>query len=354
MDSLLKKHAGVAGLPPGTVVYLGDQRVEQAQITVIDYNATEIKEEILTSAADCQAYVGKSSVTWINVVGLHDTDLLQEIGDAFGLHPLVLEDVANTGQRPKMEDHADYIFMALKMLYRPEDDDGVVAEQISMVLGTNYVLTFQEVRDDVFDRIRERIRTSAGRIREEGCDYLAYALVDSIVDNYFAVLEALGDRIEALHDAVTAKAKPETLTEIHQLKREMVYLRKCLWPLREMVGNLESAENKLIDEKLAPYIRNVYGHTIQIIDNLESLRDMLSGTLDIYMTVVSNRMNEVMRVLTVIATIFMPLTFVAGIYGMNFEVMPELKWPWGYAMAWSIMITMAIGMTIFFKRKRWF
>jgi magnesium transporter len=353
MDSLLKKHSGVAGLPPGTVVYLGDQRVEQTQISVIDYSAGEIKEQVLTSADECQAYVGKSTVTWINVVGLHDTDLLQEIGDIFDLHPLVLEDIANTGQRPKMQDHGDYIFMALKMLYRPEDDDGVVAEQVSLVLGHNYVLTFQEVEDDVFDRVRERIRSSSGRVRDMGCDYLAYSLVDSVVDNYFTVLETLGDRIELLHDAVTARAKPETLTEIHGLKREMVYLRKCLWPLRELVDNLQSAESKLIDAKLAPYLRDVYGHTIQIIDNLESLRDMLSGTLDIYMTIVSNRMNEVMRVLTVIATIFMPLTFIAGIYGMNFEVMPELKWPLGYAMVWGIMLATAIGMTLFFKRRKW-
>ncbi|MBL7075985.1 MAG: magnesium/cobalt transporter CorA [Kiritimatiellae bacterium] len=354
MDSLLKKHSGVAGLPPGTVVYLGNQRVEQVQISVIDYNAEELNEEVLPSADACQAYAGKSTVTWINVVGLHDTDLLQEIGDMFDLHPLVVEDIANTGQRPKLEDHGDYIFMALKMLYRPEDDDGVVAEQVSLVLGPNYVITFQEVEDDVFDRVRERIRSSAGRIRNMGCDYLAYSLIDSIVDNYFAVLEALGDRIEALHDAVTAKARPETLTEIHQLKREMVYLRKCLWPLRELVGNLQSAESKLIDAKLAPYLRDVYGHTIQIIDNLDSLRDMLSGTLDIYMTIVSNRMNQVMRVLTVIATIFMPLTFIAGIYGMNFEAMPELKWRFGYAMVWGIMIASALGMIVFFKRKRWF
>ncbi len=353
MDSLLKKHSDVAGLPPGTVVYLGEQRVEQVQISVIDFDASELDEKVLDSADACQAYVAKRTVTWINVVGLHDTDLLQEIGDLFNLHPLVIEDVANTGQRPKIEDHSDYIFMALKMLYRPESGDGIVSEQVSLVLGPNYVLTFQEVEDDVFDRVRERIRTSVGRIRNMGCDYLAYSLIDSIVDNYFAVLETLGDRIESIHDAVTAKARPETLTEMHQLKREMVYLRKCLWPLRELVGALQSDESRLIDAKLAPYLRDVYGHTIQIIDNLESLRDMLSGTLDIYMTIVSNRMNEVMRVLTVIATIFMPLTFIAGIYGMNFEAMPELKWPLGYAMVWGIMLAVAVGMTMFFKRKKW-
>ncbi len=354
MDSLLTRHSTAAGLPPGTVVYLGDRRVEQARITVIDYNADQLNEAVLPSEDECRAYVGRSTVTWINVVGLHDTELLQKIGDLFRLHPLTMEDVANTGQRPKMEDHGDYIFIVLKMLYHnPEQGDGIVAEQVSIVLGSNYVLTFQEVEGDVFGRIRERIRTNSGRIRRMGCDYLAYSLLDSVVDNYFVVLETLGDRIESIHDAVTARARPETLTEIHQLKREMVFLRKCLWPLRELVSSMEAAESQLIDTQLTPYLRDVYGHITQIIDNLESLRDMLSGTLDIYMTIVSNRMNEVMRVLTVIATIFMPLTFIAGIYGMNFEVMPELKWPLGYAMVWGVMIATAIGMTLFFKRKRW-
>jgi magnesium transporter len=353
MESILKKHSSKAGLPPGTLVHIGDQRVDHVEISVMDYADGELNEQPLARAADCRPFLNRPTVTWFNVTGLHDTALLQDIGDIFELHPLILEDIANTGQRPKMEDHVTYIFMSMKMLYQPQDSDGVVAEQVSIVLGSNYVLTFQEVEGDVFGRIRERIRTSAGRIRTMGCDYLAYSLIDSVVDNYFSILEALGDRIESIHDAVTAKAKPETLGEIHQIKREMVFLRKCLWPLRELVGSLDSGESNLIDAKLAPYLRDVHGHTIQIIDNLESLRDMLSGTLDIYMTVVSNRMNEVMKVLTVIATIFMPLTFIAGIYGMNFEVMPELKWPFGYALVWLVMLTTAIGMTLFFKRKRW-
>jgi magnesium transporter len=253
-----------------------------------------------------------------------------------------------------MEDHGDYLFIALKMLYHnPQQGDGIMAEQVSIILGADYVLTFQEVEGDVFGRIRERIRLASGRIRKMGCDYLAYSLLDSVVDNYFVVLETLGDQIEDLHDAVTSKAEPETLQDIHRLKREIVFLRKCLWPLRELVSGMEATDSTLLDDTLTPYLRDVYGHIIQIIDNLESLRDMLSGTLDIYMTVVSNRTNEVMRVLTVIATVFMPLTFIAGIYGMNFEFMPELKWHYGYAMIWLIMIITAGGMTLFFKRKRW-
>ncbi|NQU40490.1 MAG: magnesium/cobalt transporter CorA [Lentisphaerae bacterium] len=353
MDKLLTKRATKAGLPPGTLMHIGQQRVEHAEISIIDYSDGILNEQILPSVEDCRAFVGRSSVTWINVTGLHDTVLLQKMGDIFELHPLILEDIANTGQRPKMEDHGNYIYMVMKMLYQPENGDGVVAEQVSIVLGSNYVLTFQEVEGDVFGRIRERIRTSAGRIREMGCDYLAYSLVDSVVDNYFAVLETLGDRIEATHDAVTAKAHPEILQQIHQLKREMVFFRKCLWPLRELVSSLEGGESRLIDKALTPYLRDVYGHAVQIIDNLESLRDMLTGTLDIYMTIMSNRMNEVMKVLTIIATIFIPLTFVAGIYGMNFEIMPELKWRFGYAMVWAIMIITAASMILFFKRKRW-
>ena len=353
VPKLMKRHSRKAGLPPGTLVYVGEKRVEKATISVIDYNEAEVNERPVAKPSDCRQYLTRDSVTWINVTGLDDTGMLETMGDVFGIHLLVLEDILNTGQRPKLQDHDDYLFMTLKMLYRGQGNGEIVAEQVSLILGRNYVLTFQEIAGDVFDIIRDRIRTAKGRIRKIGCDYLAYSLLDAIVDNYFVVLEDLGDKIEALQEKVLDRPDPETLQDIHKLKREMVFMRKNLWPLRELVGGLDKSESELVSEALGPYLRDVYEHTIQVIDNVELLRDMLSGSLDTYITMVSNRMNEVMKVLTVIATIFIPLTFIAGIYGMNFEYMPELKWKLGYAAAWCVMICVGIWMALFFKRKKW-
>jgi len=353
MPGLARRHTRKAGLPPGTLVHVGEKRVEKAAISVIDYNEAEVHERAVASPADCRQYLTRDSVTWINVTGLHDTDLLEKAGDVFGIHSLVLEDILNTGQRPRLEDHGDYLFVVVKMLYRRAGNGEIVAEQVSLILGKNYVLSFQEIEGDVFDIIRDRIRTAKGRIRKMGCDYLAYSLLDAIVDNYFVVLEDLGDQIEALQDRVLERPDPGTLQDMHKLKREMVFMRKNLWPLRELVGGLDKSESDLVSDSLSPYLRDVYEHTIHVIDNVELLRDMLSGSLDTYMTTVSNRMNEVMKVLTVIATIFIPLTFIVGVYGMNFEHMPELKWRFGYAAVWLVMILMGIGMLAFFKRKKW-
>ena len=353
MPRLMKRHSQNSGLPPGTLLYLGDKQ-GGTTITVIDYDKNDVRERAIEAPEECRQYVDKSTVTWINVIGLHDTETLQKVGDVFAIHPLAMEDVVSSGQRPKMEDHGEYILLTLKMLYRQQKTGAVVAEQVSIILGRDYVLTFQEVEGDVFDVIRTRIRTAKGRIRGMGCDYLAYALLDAIVDNYFIVLEDVGDRIEDLQDQVIKEADPETLQVIHRLKGEMIFMRKNLWPLRELVGGLEKSESPLVGDSLAPYLRDVYEHTVQVIDTVESQRDMLAGTLDIYMTTVSNRMNEVMKVLTVIATIFIPLTFIAGVYGMNFETMPELKCPWGYAAVWTVMILVGLGMVAYFKSKKWF
>ena len=353
MSRLMKKNSEKAGLPPGTLMYVGEKRTDTVTVDVLDYNETEVHEKRVDQVDDCLKYMNSSSVTWINVTGLHDMDLLRHLGDVFGIHPLLLEDVVSISQRPKMEDHDDYLFVAMKMLYRSPKDNEVVAEQISLILGKNYVLSFQEMEGDVFDVIRDRIRTGKGRIRKMDCDYLAYCLIDAIVDNYFVVIENAADRIEDLQEAVIGNAESETLQAIHLLKREMIFLRKNLWPLREVVSNLEKCESRLLKKSIRPYLRDVYEHTIQVIDNVETLRDGLSGVLDIYMTTVSNRMNEVMKVLTIIATIFIPLTFIVGVYGMNFEVMPELKWKYGYAAVWCTMIAIGIGMLVFFKRKKW-
>jgi len=292
-------------------------------------------------------------ITWINIDGLQRIDVIERIGKQFGIHPLVLEDIANTGQRPKMEDYIDYLFVVLKMLQYSEEDNEIKGEQVSLILGSNWVVSFQETEGDVFDPIRERIRTNKGRIRKMGPDYLVYVLMDAIVDNYFAVLERVGERIEEIEEEIVANPSPETLQTIHDLKRQMIMLRKSVWPLREVISRLERWESKLINESTDIFLRDLYDHTIQVIDAVETFRDMLSGMLDIYMSSVSNRMNEVMKVLTIIATIFLPLTLVAGIYGMNFRIMPELEWDWGYPFALIVMLSVGIVMLLYFRRRKW-
>jgi len=287
------------------------------------------------------------------VDGIHQVEVLELLGECFGLHPLVLEDILNTDQRPKMEDFSEYIFVVLKTFSYNDQSDEVEPEQISLILGPSLVLSFQERAGDVFDPIRERIRNGKGRIRRMGADYLAYALLDSIVDHYFIVLEQVGEDVEFLEEELVTNPTPETLQTIHNLKREMIFLRKSVWPLREVIGALERGESSLIKESTGIYLRDVYDHTIQVIDTIETFRDMISGMLDIYLSSVSNRMNEVMKVLTIIATIFIPLTLVAGIYGMNFQYMPELGWRWGYPIVWLVMLVIGAVMLVYFRRKKW-
>jgi len=280
-------------------------------------------------------------------------DIIEKIGNHFNIHPLILEDIVNTGQRPKMEDFIDYIFIVLKMLYYDEKENETKAEQVSLILGSNFVISFQESEGDVFDTIRKRIRSDRGRIRRMGADYLAYALIDAIVDNYFIILEKLGEKIEDIEDELVTNPAPATLQAIHDLKREMIFLRKSVWPLREVVSRLERWESPLINKSLDIYLRDVYDHTIQVIDSIETFRDMLSGLFDIYLSSVSNRMNEIMKVLTIIATIAIPLTVITGIYGMNFQSMPELQWWWSYPIVLLVMLTLGILMIIYFRRKKW-
>lgn len=348
----MKRRSIKAGLPPGTLVHLGEKKVERVSIQIIDYDQNILNERFVERPEDCQQYIKNSTVTWINITGLHDTELLQTFGDLFNIHPLVLEDIVNTSQRPKMEDHEEYLFLVLKMLR--QHDGETIAEQVSLILGKHYVFSFQEMEGDVFDMIRDRIRTAKGRIRKEGCDYLVYSLTDAIVDNYFVILEDMGDRIETIQETVLRKSDPELLEKIHQLRRENIFMRKNLWPLRELLSAMEKSESNLIKKTTKIYLRDVYEHNIQVVDTLESLRDMLSGALEIYLSSASNKMNEIMKVLTIISTIFIPLTFVAGIYGMNFEHMPELKLRWAYPAVWIAMILTVIFMISQFKRKKWF
>ncbi|MBL7200674.1 MAG: magnesium/cobalt transporter CorA [Anaerolineae bacterium] len=354
MRRMLKSRSVKGGLPPGALVHVGERKVDETKIKLMAYDETRIVEREPGTVEECFLPKDHGGVTWINLDGLHDTEMVGRLGARSGLHPLVVEDILNTDQRPKLDDHGEYIFVVLKSLYHADEDSGEPEiEQISLVIGPDYVLSFQEREGDEFEPIRDRIRGNVSRVRKGGADYLAYALIDLVVDQYFVVLERLGDRIEALEEELVAAPTTQTLHDLHHLKREMAFLRKSVWPLREAISKLERSESPLIHEATGVYLRDVYDHTIQIIDAVETFRDMLSGMLDIYLSSVSNRMNEVMKLLTIIATVFIPLTFVAGLYGMNFKYMPELQWPWGYPMAWAIMIAIALLMVAYFRRKKW-
>ncbi|MDD4876012.1 MAG: magnesium/cobalt transporter CorA [Dehalococcoidales bacterium] len=350
---LTKKRSQKAGLPPGALVHIGEKKVEQVKIRILDYNETHFEEKEVKIIEECFPFKDTPTVTWINIDGIHDVEIIEKLGIHFGMHPLLLEDILNTEQRPKMEDLGDYIFIVLKMIYPDDQKNEIEAEQISLILGPNFVISFQEREGDVFDPVRDRIRKAKGRIRKAGSDYLAYVLLDVIVDNYFLVLENVGETIEDTEQQLTINPKPETLQYIRGLKNEMIFLRKSVWPLRELINSLERCESIIIHESTGAYLRDVYDHTIQIIDTVESYRDMISGMLDIYLSSISNKMNEVMKVLTIFASIFIPLTFIAGLYGMNFEFMPELEWRWAYFALLGFMLLIGITLVIYFKRKRW-
>jgi magnesium transporter len=353
MVKFIKRRLKKIGLPPGTPVFVGEKKIEKAKITIIDYDEKQFQEKEAKTIEECFPFKDTPTVTWINVDGVHQVDIIENIGRHFDLHPLILEDIMNTEQRPKIEDFERYIYIVLKMLYYDEKEHETKIEQVSLILGENFVISFQEMEGDIFDPIRERIRNGKGRIRKMGADYLCYALLDTIVDKYFMILERLGERIEGMEEELVDNPKPELLQEIHRLKREMIFLRKSVWPLREVINGLERGESSLIRESSRIYLKDVYDHTIQVIDTVETFRDMVSGMHDTYLSVISNRMNEVMKVLTIIATIFIPLTFVAGIYGMNFKFMPELEWRWAYFMVWIVILVVAFFMVIFFRRKKW-
>ncbi|MDH3343879.1 MAG: magnesium/cobalt transporter CorA [Desulfobacteraceae bacterium] len=353
MPRFFKRQLKKAGASPGTLVHIGDQKVDETRITLIDYDEAHLQERVLDSIEEALPLKDLPTVTWINIDGLHEIDTVEKVGRQFNIHPLVLEDILNTGQRPKTEEFEDVIFVVLKMLHYNENSGQISSEQFSLVLGPNFLITFQEIQGDVFRTVRERIRKSKTRIRKAGCDYLAYALIDAIVDHYFVILEALGDKIEDIETQLLDNPTRDTLEIIHEMKREMIYLRKQIWPIREIINGLVKSESSLIQEQLHIYFRDVYDHTIQIIDTIESYRDILTGMLDIYLSTLSNRMNEVMKVLTIIATIFIPITFIAGIYGMNFKFMPELEWRGGYFMVWGIVIVVVGIMIGFFKKKQW-
>ena len=341
-------------MPPGTLVHIGDQKLEKSNISLIQYSENLFTEKPLESLEQCmEAVKGHAGISWVNIVGVHDVALIEKSGEFFGIHPLVLEDIVNTEQRPKMEEHDNFLFFSLKMLSLSGKENYIGVEQVSMLLGKGLLITFQESPGDVFEPLRDRIRQGKGRIRKQKADYLAYALIDAIVDNYFAILERVGEDIEDLEVLLLKNSGNQAVRRIHMLKRQMLLVRRAVWPMRELVNNFEKSESVWLEKSTRIFLRDVYDHTIQIIDSVEVSREIISGLLDIHLSSLSNKTNEVMKVLTIMATIFIPLTFIAGVYGMNFENMPELGWRWGYLAVMIFMFLAAMGMLWFFRRKKW-
>lgn len=342
-----------AGLPPGTIVHTGEPVENGVGIAQILYDGEGIAERDVESPEEAFPAPGEQRTLWINVDGLHRLDVLERFGKRFGLHPLLLEDIAHTEQRPKLDDYGEHLLVELNTVHFDGGRDEIVTEQISLVLGRHWILSFNERAQPYVKTIRDRLRADKVHCRNLGPDYLAYSIIDNVVDNYYVILEQLGDRIDALEEELMANPTPRTLQAIYGMKREILHLRKSIWPLREVVGGLQRG-NDLVRETTGVYLRDLYDHIIQVVDVVETYRDTMAGMLDMYLSSVSNRMNEVMKVLTVIATTFMPLTFLAGVYGMNFRHMPELEWPWAYPVLWIVMIGLAAGMLAYFRRRQWF
>ena len=341
------------GLPPGTLVYSGEKPVQPPRVRMLDYDEHKVVERELSSAAECLPFKDANTVTWIDVDSLSDVELLRQFERILGFHSLMLEDILNTDQRPKFEDYGNYIYIVAKMLdYHPGKGEMEI-EQISLVLGPNYVITFQERPGDFFDPLRERIRKSLGRIRKMGTDYLAYSLIDIIVDHYFVVLEKLGEKIEQLEDVVSTNPGPKTGSAIHALRREMIFVRRSTWPMRDVVASLQRSDSDLIHDSNAAYYRDLQDHSMQVTDTVDSFRDLLNGMLDAYYATITNRTNAVLKLLALFSAIFMPLTFITGIFGMNFVHFPELEWRYGFQGS-LILMAIVIGIMVgFFRWKKW-
>lgn len=353
MPREITKRSKKAGLPPGTLVHLGMERTEKPRITIRVYDESRWEEKEVEGVEELSLVEDGPKVVWVNVDGIHGKEIIENIGQRFGIHPLLLEDIMNTDQRPKIEDFGDYIFAVLRRLSFDEKAQEISSEQITLIFGGDFVLSFFEKAGDTLEPVRERIRANKGRLRRMGADYLAYSIMDTIVDHYFAVTEKIGENIDALEDLLISAPGQQVLRKLQKARNETLFLRKAVWPLREVISRLERGESPLIREGTNIYFRDIYDHTVQIIDTVETYRDMMSGMMDIYLSSISNRLNEVMKVLTIIATIFIPLTFIVGVYGMNFEYMPELKWSYGYLFIWLLMITTAGVMVYYFRKKRW-
>ena len=352
--SAFKKYANKkAGLPPGTLVYVGEERTEPVRITVISYNETDLQESTVQTIEACLPFKKSGNVTWIHVEGIHETGIIEEIGEHFQVDSLVLEDLMTPTQLPKIEVYENYTFIVLKNLGYTAASINISREQISLIIGEDFVISLQEELGELFTTVQNRLRNAHGRIRKMPTDYLVYALIDVIVDNYFIVLDELNDRIESVEEASIANPTPEVLAEINTLRKEFLFLRRPILPLRDVLDEVLDDEMPFLTQNTHLYFRDVYDHLGQIIHTLETLRIAISGLFDTYTSAMSHRMNEVMKVLTIVATFFIPLTFIAGIYGMNFRFMPELQTRWGYPVVLLVMVSISIGMFIYFKLKKW-
>ncbi len=347
------KRSGKAGLPAGALVHLGERKTERAAVTLIEYGPEDLAETRFDGLAACQSCAPAGPRLWLNVHGLHEPEVLQEIGRRFRLHPLVLEDILNTDQRPKIEDYGDYLFLVARFFDYDPASLAVTSEQVSFVVGRDFLLSFQERPTGSFDPVRQWLRQDKGRIRQLGTDYLAYALLDVLVDRYFVVLEQIGERTEQLEEDLMARPEAAQLQVLHQLKRETLKLRRAIWPLREVVNTLQRNESRFFAAETQLYLRDIYDHTVHLIESLEAIRDLIAGMLDIYLSSISNRVNQEVRALTVVALIFMPATLISGIFGMNFHAMPLLDAPAGFLYAIGLMVAVAATLGLVFWRRRW-
>jgi magnesium transporter len=353
MSESLSSASKKAGLPPGSLVHVGEVLETEVRITIVDYNKDVIEEQTVESIEQILQCREKDTVTWVNIEGLGNVELVGAIGEAFNIHPLVLEDILNTHQRPKLEEYDDYLYCVLKGISLAENGFSVEYEQISMLILNDFVFTFKEKQDELFEPVRRRLRSSKGHFRSQGADYLAYVILDTIVDSYFTLQDSLDDIVDSVEEELLTEPTPKTLGTIQSVKRELIIIRRSISPLREMLNAILRSESPLIEEKSLIYFRDISDHVLRISESIESSRDMIAGLLDIYITTISNKMNEIMKVLTVFASIFIPLTFIAGIYGMNFEYMPELKWKWAYPALWVAFIAIPVILLVYFKKKKW-
>jgi magnesium transporter len=342
-----------AGLPPGTLLHIGKRKSKKQRITVFDFDESEVQDFQCKKVEDCFPFKNRKSVSWINIDGLHNTDNISKIGEHFNIHPLVLEDILNTKIRPQIEEYDDYVFISLKMLGLSENQDRINSEQLSFILGENYVLTFQEKRGDIFDGLRNRIKEGKGVIRKRGNDYLLYRLIDTVVDHYYFIIENYSERIEKLEEKVLEEEGDEFVFDVQSMKRRVTSLRRQILPLREILTVLKKDENEVLQESTRLFVSDVYDHILHILDSIDSQKEALTSMLELHTSLLGHKMNQIMKVLTIMASIFIPLTFVAGIYGMNFEHMPELGWKYGYFGVWGLMLLIFIGMLFYFRRKKW-
>ena len=353
MARFIKDRTASKGQMPGSLILIGKQKMEQPVIQLMEFDGENLEESKLDSIEEAMACKDTESVSWINIYGIHDMQMMQRLGEIFELHPLFMEDILNTDQRPKYEDGDNYDAFILKMLKYDEESNRISAEQFTLILGKNYVVSLQEQTGDVFNPVRERIRNNKRRLRLKDADYLAYALLDTIVDNYILITETFGRKVEALEERLFSLQDKNIGNEIYKLKTELTYLRKSVRPVRELISQVMKSDNSLFQEKYLHYLNDLNDLVIQATDAIELYSGMISDHLNIYSTNVNNRTNDVMKVLTIFASIFIPLSFLAGVYGMNFELIPELNFKYSYFIFWFVVLSIVAGLLIYFKRKKW-